>query len=129
MSSLLCTPGVISILHRQHQLRALAAAGLYAVVPDMPGDGQTDHQEHGRAILLQYPREPRPDLLNEALIRHTSVPADMLSSFLIRAPPGVEDGAVDIMKVARDKGAQSSDFVGGFEEVRHHDRHHAGGGG
>ena len=29
------------------------------------------------------------------------------------------------MQIADNKGAEPSDFVGGFEEVRHHDRHHA----
>ncbi len=29
------------------------------------------------------------------------------------------------MQIADNKGAEPSDFVGGFEEVRHHDRRHA----
>src|SRR5271170_5928510 len=38
-----------------------------------------------------------------------------------------QNQASHLTQIADNKGAEPSDFVSWFEEVRHHDRHHAGG--
>jgi hypothetical protein len=37
-----------------------------------------------------------------------------------------QEQAAHLVQVADDKGAEPADFLGGFEEIRHHDRHHVG---
>ena len=40
--------------------------------------------------------------------------------------PRVEYEAAHLMQIADNKGAKPADFVGRFEKIGHHDRHHAG---
>jgi hypothetical protein len=64
-------------IHRSvHELKAAIAAFIQAHNADpkavhLDQDGRC-HPPHHRAILLRHPRDPRPDLLNEPLIRDTS---------------------------------------------------------